>query len=205
MGATIVEISLPLVDYALMVYYIIACAEASSNLGRYDGIRYGMREGGYKNFHEMICKTRSEGFGKEVKRRILLGTYVLSAGFYDAYYKKAQLVRKAIVKEFNKAFEKCDLIFTPTAPSTAFKAGFSAQDPVLTYMADVCTVPINIAGVAAVSLPCGFDEKGLPIGMQLIGPNFSEARLLNVANMFEEETNRCYFKKVLKGVYPDEL
>ena len=205
MGATIVEISLPLVDYALMVYYIIACAEASSNLGRYDGIRYGMRESGYKNFHEMICKTRSEGFGKEVKRRILLGTYVLSAGFYDAYYKKAQLVRGAIVKEFNKAFEKCDLIFTPTAPSTAFKAGFSAQDPVLTYMADVCTVPINIAGVAAVSLPCGFDEKGLPIGMQLIGPNFSEARLLNVANMFEEETNRCYFKKVLKGVYPDEL
>lgn len=205
MGATIVEISLPLVDYALMVYYIIACAEASSNLGRYDGIRYGMRESGYKNFHEMICKTRSEGFGKEVKRRILLGTYVLSAGFYDAYYKKTQLVRGAIVKEFNKAFEKCDLIFTPTAPSTAFKAGFSAQDPVLTYMADVCTVPINIAGVAAVSLPCGFDEKGLPIGMQLIGPNFSEARLLNVANMFEEETNRCYFKKVLKGVYPDEL
>ena len=205
MGAKIVEFSLPLADYALMVYYIIASAEASSNLGRYDGIRYGMREKGYQNFHEMICKTRSSGFGKEVKRRILLGTYVLSAGFYDAYYKKAQLVRASLVREFEDAFQKCDLIFTPTSPSTAFEVGYSGKDPVMTYMADICTVPVNIAGISAVSLPCGFDEKGLPIGMQFIGPSFSEARLLNVANMFEKETKGCYFKKVEKGVYPDEI
>ena len=205
MGAKIVELSLPVVDYALMVYYIIACAEASSNLGRYDGIRYGTRASSYKNIHDMICKTRSDGFGREVKRRILLGTYVLSAGFYDAYYKKAQLVRGKIINEFRKAFEKCDLIFTPTAPSTAFKAGYSKQDPIMTYMADICTVPVNIAGLCGISLPCGFDEKGLPIGMQLIGPFFSEAKLLNVANAYEKETKGCYFKKVLKGVYPDEI
>ena len=202
-GVKFVEISLPSVDYALMVYYIIASAEASSNLGRYDGIRYGARASSYKSVHDMICKTRSFGFGREVKRRILLGTYVLSSGFYDAYYKKAQLVRLKIVKEFEDAFKKCEAILTPTTPTTAFESGYSSKDPVLTYKADICTVPVNIAGLPAVSVPCGFDEKGLPIGMQLIGPFFSERLLLNMANVFEEQTKRCYFKKALKGVYFD--
>lgn len=204
-GAKIVEVSLPSLDYSLMVYYIIACAEASSNLGRFDGIRYGYRAEKYENLHDMICKTRSEGFGKEVKRRILLGTYVLSAGFYDAYYKKAQLVREKIIQEFDETFKECDVLITPTSPSTAFKAGFSKQDPVKTYMADICTVPINIAGVAAVSFPCGFGLNDLPIGAQVVGPKFSEAKLLNMVNFFEKETNGCYFKKVTGGIYPDEI
>ena len=195
MGAKIVEISLPSIDYALMVYYIVASAEASSNLGRYDGIRYGSRVDYYENFHDMICKTRSLGFGKEVKRRILLGTYVLSSGFYDAYYKKAQLVRGKIIKEFNSAYKKCDVILTPTTPTTAFKVGYSQKDPIENYKADICTVPVNIAGIAAVSFPCGFDDKQLPIGAQLIGPSFSEARLLNMVHKFEQETNRCYLKE----------
>ncbi len=204
-GVRFVEISLPSVDYALMVYYIIASAEASSNLGRYDGIRYGARANSYRNVHDMICKTRSLGFGREVKRRILLGTYVLSSGFYDAYYRKAQLVRLKIVKEFEDAFKSCDAILTPTTPTTAFKSGYSAKDPVLTYKADICTVPVNIAGLPALSVPCGFDEKGLPIGMQLIGPFFKESLLLNLANVFEEQTQRCYFKRALKGAYPDGI
>jgi aspartyl-tRNA(Asn)/glutamyl-tRNA(Gln) amidotransferase subunit A len=149
----------------------------------------------YENFHDMICKTRSLGFGKEVKRRILLGTYVLSSGFYDAYYKKAQLVRGKIIKEFNSAYKKCDVILTPTTPTTAFKVGYSQKDPIENYKAGICTVPVNIAGIAAVSFPCGFDEKQLPIGAQLIGPSFSEARLLNMVHKFEQETNRCYLKE----------
>lgn len=200
LGAKIVDISLPSIGYALPVYYIIACAEASSNLGRYDGIRYGFRADDYQGFHEMICKTRSEGFGEEVKRRILLGTYVLSSGYYDAYYKKAQSLRGSIVYGFNKAFENCDVILAPTVPMTAFKCGVTSKDPVKTYQTDICTVPVNIAGLPAVSIPCGFGKNDLPIGMQLIGPKFTESKLLCIANKFEQATDRCFFKQVEGGV-----
>ena len=186
MGAEIVEFALPSLSYALPVYYILACAEASSNLGRYDGIRYGYQAAHYDSIHDMICKTRSEGFGKEVQRRILLGTYVLSSGYYDAYYKKAQNLRGVIVRAFDKAFESCDVILAPTVPMTAFPEGQSTQDPIQTYQTDICTVPVNIAGLPAVSLPCGADEQGLPIGMQLIGPRFSEATILNAAYQYEQ-------------------
>ena len=205
MGIEIVEVSLPSIAHALPVYYIIACAEASSNLGRYDGIRYGPRAWEYEDIHEMICKTRSQGFGEEVKRRILLGTYVLSSGYYDAYYKKAQLLRGSIIEGFDRAFEKCDAILAPTVPTTAFKNGAATLDPVKTYQTDVCTVPVNIAGLPAVSVPCGFDSKGLPVGMQLIGPKFSEARLLCLAYHFERLTERCFFKHVDGGVDLDEI
>ncbi len=200
MGATLVDISLPSIDYALPVYYIIACAEASSNLGRYDGIRYGFRANEYKSIHEMISKTRSQGFGDEVKRRILLGTYVLSSGYYDAYYKKAQMLRGNIINGFNSAFESCDVILAPTVPVTAFENGTTSRDPVEIYQTDICTVSINIAGLPAVSLPCGFDSKNLPIGMQLIGPKFSEANLLCLANKFEQATDRCFFKNIEGGI-----
>lgn len=186
MGAEIVEFPLPSLDYALPVYYILACAEASSNLGRYDGIRYGYKAEHYDGIHDMICKTRSEGFGKEVQRRILLGTYVLSSGYYDAYYKKAQNLRGVIVRAFDKAFESCDVILAPTVPMTAFPEGASAQNPIQTYQTDICTVPVNIAGLPAVSIPCGMDEQGLPIGMQLIGPRFGEATILNAAYQYEQ-------------------
>lgn len=186
MGAEIVEFALPSLGYALPVYYILACAEASSNLGRYDGIRYGYKAEHYDGIHDMICKTRSEGFGKEVQRRILLGTYVLSSGYYDAYYKKAQNLRGVIVRAFDKAFESCDVILAPTVPMTAFSEGASAQNPIQTYQTDICTVPVNIAGLPAVSIPCGMDEQGLPIGMQLIGPRFGEATILNAAYQYEQ-------------------
>ena len=197
-GAEIVEISIPSVKYALPVYYILACAEASSNLGRYDGIRYGYKTSSpYNSIHEMICKTRSEGFGSEVKRRILLGTYVLSSGYYDAYYKKAQNLRGTIVKAFDSVFETCDAILAPTVPATAFPCGFAGQDPVETYLTDICTVPVNVAGLPAVSLPCGFDSKGLPIGMQLIGNRFNESNILNIARKYEQATD-CRFNKTLE-------
>lgn len=186
LGAQLVELRLPLLRAALPVYYILACAEASSNLGRYDGIRYGYRATGYRSIHEMICKTRSEGFGAEVKRRILLGTYVLSAGYYDAYYKKAQALRGQIVAAFAGCFAQCDLLLAPTVPVTAFPLGFTAHSQVETYQTDLCTVPVNIAGLPAVSVPCGMDEAGLPIGMQLIGPRFSERRLLQAAWQYEQ-------------------
>ncbi len=189
LGAEIVYFNMPALKYALSVYYILACAEASSNLGRYDGIRYGYRAKDYNGVHEMICKTRSEGFGAEVKRRILLGTYVLSSGYYDAYYKKAQNLRGAIVKAFAGAFETCDLILAPTVPMTAFELNFTAIDQVETYLTDICTVPINIAGLPAVSVPCGFDAKGLPIGMQLIGNHFCESTILRAA--WQYENIRC--------------
>ncbi|MDD6237610.1 MAG: Asp-tRNA(Asn)/Glu-tRNA(Gln) amidotransferase subunit GatA, partial [Clostridiales bacterium] len=160
MGAQIVYFDLPALKFALPVYYIIACAEASSNLGRYDGIRYGYKTEHYESIHEMICKTRSEGFGAEVKRRILLGTYVLSSGYYDAYYKKAQILRGTIVKAFDNAFTVCDAILAPTVPMTAFEMGHAISDPIETYQTDICTVPINIAGLPAVSVPCGFNSKG---------------------------------------------
>lgn len=200
MGVEVEYFDLPELKYALPVYYIIACAEASSNLGRYDGIRYGYKTNNYSNINEMICKTRSEGFGEEVKRRILLGTYVLSSGYYDAYYKKAQKLRGSIVKAFKNAYKKYDVILAPTVPSTAFEFNFTSVDPVQTYLTDICTVPVNIAGLPAVSLPCGFDSKNLPVGMQLIGDSFSENKLLNIANQFEKYTEGKFLKQVNMGV-----
>ncbi len=186
MGAEIVYFDLPELKFALPVYYIIACAEASSNLGRYDGIRFGYKAEHYDGTHDMVCRTRSEGFGEEVKRRILLGTYVLSAGYYDAYYKKAQNLRGTIVNAFNRAFEKCDVILAPTVPMTAFELGRAVADPVETYQTDICTVPVNIAGLPAVSIPCGFDTNGMPIGMQIIGKSYGEAEILNVAYKYQQ-------------------
>ena len=186
LGAEIVYFDLPILKFALPVYYIIACAEASSNLGRYDGIRYGYKTAHYTGTHDMICRTRSEGFGEEVKRRILLGTYVLSAGYYDAYYKKAQNLRGTIISAFNKAFEQCDVILAPTVPMTAFEKGHATSDPIETYLTDICTVPVNIAGLPGVSVPCGFNAKGMPIGMQLIGKSFGEAQILNAAYKYQQ-------------------
>ena len=184
-GAEIVELSMPDIKYVVPVYYILACAEASSNLGRYDGIRYGYKTDSYSNINEMILKTRSEGFGKEVKRRILLGTYVLSSGYYDAYYKKAQAMRAGIKRAFSDAFAKVDAIIAPTVPTTAFETGFSASDPIETYMTDICTVPANIAGLPAISVPCGMDGA-LPVGTQLIGNRFCEGTILNIAKSIEQ-------------------
>ncbi len=190
LGAEIVEFSLPSLKYALPVYYIIACAEASSNLGRYDGIRYGYKAENYRDVNDMIKKTRSTGFGEEVKRRILLGTYVLSSGYYDAYYKKAQNLRGKIVQDFKNVFEGCDVILAPTVPMTAFENGHAVSDPVETYQTDICTVPVNICGLPAVSVPCGIDSKGLPIGMQLIGNSFEEAKILNAAWQYEQAAGK---------------
>lgn len=200
LGAEIVPVELPQVKHALPAYYIIACAEASSNLGRYDGIRYGHKTGVYKDINDMICRTRSEGFGKEVQRRILLGTYVLSAGYYDAYYKKAQKLRGSIVAAFKKAFEECSVIIAPTVPSTAFELNFTASDPIEAYMTDICTVPVNIAGLPAVSVPCGFDGKGLPIGMQLIGNAFDDAVIMNAAYQYEQQVKEKIYRQTGTGV-----
>lgn len=186
LGAQLVNISLPSTDYALSAYYIIACAEASSNLGRYDGVKYGRRAEKFENLIDMYERSRSEGFGSEVKRRIMLGTFVLSSGYYDAYYKKAKLTQNRISDEFADAFTKCDFILTPTSPITAFKIGERTNDPLKMYAADVCTVPVNIAGLPAVSFPCGKDGSGLPIGCQLIGPKFSEQTILDAAYCYEQ-------------------
>lgn len=185
-GATVKEISLPSTDYALSSYYIISSAEASSNLARYDGVKYGFRAENYDNLIDMYEKTRSEGFGDEVKRRIMLGTFVLSSGFYDAYYKKAKLLQRRISAEFSESFKEIDVIATPTVPSTAFKIGENIGDPVKMYATDVCTVTINIAGLPAMSIPCGYDNSGLPIGLQLIGDKFTEQKLLNTAYAYEK-------------------
>ena len=187
LGAEVEEFSLDVAKYALATYYIIACAEASSNLGRFDGIRYGYRTPEYSNLKEIYKKSRSEGFGEEVKRRIILGTYVLSSGYYDAYYKKAQKVRTLVSNEFSKAFEKYDVILTPTSPVTAFNIGEKSNNPLEMYLADICTVSINIAGVPAISIPCGVDSEGMPVGMQLIGNKFEEEKILNAAYTFEQK------------------
>lgn len=189
LGAEIVYFDLPALKYALPVYYILACAEASSNLGRYDGIRYGYKASSYSDVNDMIKKTRSTGFGEEVKRRILLGTYVLSSGYYDAYYKKAQNLRGTIVNAFKNAFQSCDVMLAPTVPMTAFENGHAVSDPVETYLTDICTVPMNIAGLPGISVPCGYNAKGMPIGMQLIGNSFEEARILNAAWQYENAAN----------------
>ena len=186
-GAIIEDISLPHTDYAIAVYYIVATAEASSNLARYDGMRYGHRASA-KDLTETYMLSRGEGFGPEVKRRIMLGTYVLSAGYYDAYYLKAQQVRTLIKNDFEAAFQRCDAIITPTAPTTAFKIGEKSQDPLQMYLSDIFTISINLAGLPALSLPCGFDSEGLPIGLQIIGRHFDESMLLRVAYAYEQAT-----------------
>ncbi|MDC0010001.1 Asp-tRNA(Asn)/Glu-tRNA(Gln) amidotransferase subunit GatA [Candidatus Pelagibacter sp.] len=185
-GAEIVEISLPHTNYALPTYYIVAPAEASSNLARYDGVKYGFRSKG-ENLIDMYEKTRSEGFGSEVQRRIMIGTYVLSSGYYDAYYLKAQKVRKLIKNDFDEAYKKVDAILTPSTPSAAFKIGEKTNDPVSMYLNDIFTVPVNLAGLPAISIPAGVDAKGYPLGLQIIGKAFDEQNILNIAYAMEEK------------------
>lgn len=184
-GALVKEVSLPSTDYALNAYYIISSAEASSNLARYDGVKYGYRAKDYDGLIDMYEKTRSEGFGDEVKRRIMLGTFVLSSGFYDAYYKKARLLQRRISAEFSDVFSNVDVLCAPTVPTTAFKIGENIDNPIKMYATDVCTVTINIAGLPAMSIPCGYDDKGLPIGLQLIANKFDEQTLFNTAECYE--------------------
>jgi len=187
LGAEVSEISLPLVEYALPVYYILSSAEASSNLARFDGVKYGYRTpNAGDDVIALYTKSRSEGFGPEVQRRIMLGTYVLSSGYYDAYYKKARAAQRKIRDEFNAAFEKCDLILTPVAPTTAYKIGSKTASPTEMYAGDICTVSVNIAGLPGLVQPCGFDAGKLPVGMQLIGPRFGEQKLLNAGLAFEQ-------------------
>ena len=187
MGAQVEEFSLDIAKYSLATYYIIACAEASSNLGRFDGIRYTYRTKEFKNLKELYKKSRTEAFGKEVKRRIILGTYVLSSGYYDAYYKKAQQVRTLVINEFKKAFQKYDVILTPTSPTVAFDFGNKSNNHLEMYLADICTVSVNIAGLPAISIPCGVDSENMPIGMQLIGNKFEEGKILNAGYTFEQK------------------
>lgn len=193
LGATIVDISLPNTGLSIPVYYVLAPAEASSNLSRYDGVRFGHRAEHYNDLNELYCKSRAEGFGAEVKRRILIGTYVLSAGYYDAYYLKAQKIRRLIAEDFVEAFKKCDVIMGPAAPSTAFKAGEKVDDPVAMYLQDIYTISTNLAGLPGMSIPAGFattaDGKALPVGLQIIGNYFDEARMLNVAHQYQLHTD----------------
>lgn len=185
-GAEIVDVSLKNIDLALSTYYVLSSAEASSNLGRFDGIRYGFRAKDYTNLESIYTKTRSEGFGKEVKHRIMLGNFVLSSGYYDAYYKRAKQVQTLLKQEFDECFEKCDVLISPVSPTTAFKIGEKTNDHLKMYLSDVYTVPVNVVGVPAISFPCGKDSKGLPIGLQLIGKMFDEQTLYNLANYFEK-------------------
>jgi len=187
LGAELVEISLPHTGHAIAAYYILATSEASSNLARYDGVKYGFRAEG-KDLLDMYMKSRSRGFGPEVKRRIMLGTYTLSSGYYDAYYRKAQQVRTMIKKDFEQAFQKVDLIITPTSPTPAFKIGEKAADPLQMYLADIFTISVNLAGVPGISIPCGYTSGNLPVGLQLIGRHFDEERLLQAAHAYEQAT-----------------
>ncbi|MGE5240342.1 MAG: Asp-tRNA(Asn)/Glu-tRNA(Gln) amidotransferase subunit GatA [Bacteroidota bacterium] len=189
LGAQVVEVSLPNSQLAIPCYYVLAPAEASSNLSRFDGVRYGYRAKDYTDLLDMYCKTRAEGFGAEVKRRIMIGTYALSAGYYDAYYLKAQKLRRLIAEDFRKAFESCDVIMGPTSPTTAFRIGEKSDDPVAMYLSDIYTISVNLAGLPGMSIPAGFDSKGLPVGLQLIGKYFDEARLLNVAHRYQQATD----------------
>ena len=199
-GAEVAELPFPVMEYVVPTYYIIAAAEASSNLSRFDGVKYGWRAEHYDGLTDLYNKTRTQGFGPEVKRRILLGTFVLSSGYYDAYYKKALQVKAVIKDAFDKAFERCDLLLTPVAPATAPRLGESLSDPLQMYLSDVYTVSVNLAGLPALSMPCGFDGKGLPIGAQLIGPHFGEGALLNAAHAFQQDTD--YHKRAPKGGDP---
>lgn len=187
-GASVVDISLPHTDYAIAVYYLVATAEASSNLARFDGVKYGCRALDSKNLIDMYCKTRNEGFGPEVKRRIMLGTYSLSAGYYDAYYKKASQVRTLITRDFEDAFKKCDVILTPTAPTPAFKIGEKTADPLTMYLSDIFTISCNLAGIPGLSLPCGFTKNNLPIGLQILGKPLDEETVLKTAYAYEQAT-----------------
>ena len=189
LGATPVEVSLANAGLAIPVYYVLAPAEASSNLSRFDGVRYGYRAPEYADLNDMYAKTRAQGFGAEVKRRILIGAYVLSHGYYDAYYLQAQKIRRLIAHDFAEAFKVCDVILGPTAPGTAFKLGEKSDDPVEMYLNDLYTIPANLAGLPGMSLPCGFDSRGLPIGLQLVGNYFSEAKMLNVAHQYQRATD----------------
>ena len=197
LGAEIVDVSFQHLDYALSAYYMISSAEASSNLARYDGIRYGFRAEEYNDLVDLYKKTRSQGFGDEVKRRIMLGTYALSSGYYDAYYKKAMQVRTIITADFDQVFGGCDVLLTPTAPTTAFGIGEKTSNPLEMYLTDIYTVPVNIAGIPGVSIPCGLDNDGMPIGMQLLGPILSEETLLKTAWAFEHESGLTNLKAPL--------
>jgi aspartyl-tRNA(Asn)/glutamyl-tRNA(Gln) amidotransferase subunit A len=193
LGAQIVEISLPNIKHSIGVYYIIATAEASSNLARFDGVKYGYRAKDTKTLMEMYTKTRAEGFGPEVKRRIMLGTYALSSGYYDAYYKKAQQIRALIKSDFDKAFEKADLLISPTCPNTAFEFGSKTEDPLAMYLTDIATISANLAGIPGISIPAGFDSSGMPIGLQILAPQLAETKLLNASYKFEQ-ANDFYTK-----------
>ncbi len=188
-GAIIKEISLPHTGYAIATYYILATAEASSNLARYDGVKYGYRTGNSADLMEMYMKTRAQGFGLEVKRRIMLGTYVLSAGYYDAYYRKAQQVRTLIKNDFDQAFQTCDVLITPTSPTTAFRIGEKINEPLQMYLSDIFTISVNLAGIPGISIPCGFDSSGLPIGLQVLGRHFDEEAVLRTAYAYEQSTD----------------
>jgi len=188
-GAEIVEVDMPHLDYAIAAYYVIATAEASSNLARYDGVHYGYRTPNPADYIEVYTKSREEAFGKEVKRRIMLGTYALSSGYYDAYYLKALKVRNLIRGDFVRAFERCDCIMMPVAPTTAFRIGEKVDDPLKMYLSDIYTIAVNLAGIPGISIPCGFDEARLPIGLQILTPAFSEAKLLRIARMYEARTD----------------
>lgn len=189
LGVKFVELSLPSLDYGIAAYYIIAPCEASSNLARYDGVKYGHRSQDFDSMIDMYCKTRAEGFGAEVKRRIMLGTYALSSGYYDAYYLKAAKIRTLITKDFKKSFESCDAIFCPVAPAPAFKIGEKMDDPIQMYLTDVFTIPVNMAGLPGISCPAGFSGDGLPIGLQLIAPHFGESKLVQLVAAFQKETD----------------
>lgn len=188
-GVTVKTVELPHTEYAISAYYVIATAEASSNLARYDGVQYGYRAGSFDDLIDMYKQTREEGFGDEVKRRIMLGTFVLSSGYYEAYYGKAQKVRTLIRRDFEEAFETCDVLVTPTSPSTAFEVGEKVDDPVQMYLSDICTISANLAGIPALSVPVGRDDDGLPIGAQVLGPTLSEDRLLQVGQRLEEQSD----------------
>jgi len=188
-GARTVEVELPNSKLAVPVYYVLAPAEASSNLSRFDGVRYGHRARDYDDLVDMYCRTRAEGFGAEVKRRILIGTYVLSHGYYDAYYLQAQKLRRLIAHDFAEAFKRCDVILGPTSPTTAFPLGDKTDDPVRMYLNDIFTIPAPLAGLPGLSIPCGQDEKGLPVGLQLMGDYFSEAKLLGIAHRYQQATD----------------
>jgi aspartyl-tRNA(Asn)/glutamyl-tRNA(Gln) amidotransferase subunit A len=189
LGATTVEIGLPNSALAVPAYYVIAPAEASSNLSRFDGVRYGYRAPEYDDLVDMYCRTRAQGFGAEVRRRIMVGTYVLSHGYYDAYYLQAQRVRRLIARDFTEAFKQCDLVAGPTSPTVAFKVGEKASDPVQMYLSDIYTIAPNLAGLPAMAIPCGFGRGGMPVGLHVVGPYFGEARMLNLAHRFQRATD----------------
>jgi aspartyl-tRNA(Asn)/glutamyl-tRNA(Gln) amidotransferase subunit A len=189
MGARVKDISLPHTEYAVPVYYIIATAEASSNLARFDGVQYGLRSKSSQGLIDMYMKTRGEGFGQEAKRRILLGTFVLSHGYYDAYYLRAQKVRTLIKQDFDAAFEECDCIVSPASPTPAFKIGEKAEDPLQMYLSDIYTISANLAGIPAISVPCGFTREGLPVGLQISAKPFGEETILRAAHAYEQSTD----------------